>query len=89
MVDNFWYLPDEGKKATPLVVEFAFDYTAIKDSNDSNGSAGKLSLEQFPVSFVILVNALFYDLQNGKFVDLNTTKTKTEYAYQYSNNNTK
>lgn len=80
---NFWYLPDEGKKATPLIVEFAYDYAATQDSNDSTGSAGKLSLEQFPVSFVILVNSLFYDLQKGRFVDLNTTRTKTEYAYQY------
>ena len=81
---NFWYLPDEGKQVKPLIVEFAFDYAAKKVSNNANMSDRKLLLlEQFPVSFVSLVNALFHDLQKEKFVDLDTTKTKTEYAYHY------
>jgi hypothetical protein len=77
---NFWYLPGERKKATLLIVKFAFDCSA-KRSKITNES-GKLVLEQFPISFVSLINALFYDLQDGKFVHLNSKiKTKTEYAY--------
>ena len=47
MVDNFWYLPDEGKKATPLVVEFAFDYTAIKETSRFLCPKGRTEQEQY------------------------------------------
>jgi hypothetical protein len=78
---NFWYTPGEGKNATLLIVEFAFGYSAKKLKN-ADRSDGKSLLEQFPISFVSLVNALFYDLQEGRFVDRNSKiKTKTEYAY--------
>lgn len=81
---NFWYLPDQGKQSKPLIVEFAFDYTGKKASNNSKGSNGKmLLLEQFPISFVRFVDNLFKDVQKGKIVDLDATKTKTEFAYHY------
>jgi hypothetical protein len=41
---SFWYLPDEGKKEIPEIVEFSFYYYA-KEINKADRSKGKLYLE--------------------------------------------
>ena len=80
---SFWYLLDEGKKVIPEIVEFSFDYY-VKHVNKANRSNGKLYLEEFPLSLVRKTNDFYLSLlKEQEFVDLNTAKTKTEFAYTY------
>lgn len=77
---NFWYLPGEGLKEIPVIVEFAFDY----DANEHKKANESLSfLEQFPNPMVRGTNTLYLALQKEKIADLGVAKTKTEYAYEY------
>jgi hypothetical protein len=80
---SFWYLLDEGKKVIPEIVEFSFDYY-VKHVNKANRSNGNLYLEEFPLSLVRKTNDFYLSLlKEQEFVDLNTAKTKTEFAYTY------
>jgi hypothetical protein len=73
---NFWYLSDEQQNA--LIIEFTFDYKA-KDVVGSNQTL----LEEFPLSLIRNADELYLSLQKENIIDLDTSKTKTEYAYQY------
>ena len=78
---SFWYLPDEENKEIPEIVEFSFDYYT-KEVNKSNRSKGKLYLEEFPLALLRKTNDFYLSLlKEQEFVDLNTAKTKTEFAY--------
>lgn len=80
---SFWYLPDEDNKEIPEIVEFSFDYYT-KEVNKANRSKGKLYLEEFPLSLVRKTNDFYLALlKEQEFVDLNTAKTKTDFAYTY------
>ena len=70
---NFWYLPDE--KTIPLIVEFTFDYDAIKK--------GDPMIEEFPLSLVRNSYEFYHSLQDRRIVALDFSKTKTSFAYQY------
>ena len=70
---NFWYLPNE--ETRPLIVEFTFDYDAIK--------RGTSSMEEFPLSLVRNSYEFYHSLQDRRIVALDFSKTKTSFAYQY------
>lgn len=70
---NFWYLPNE--ETRPLIVEFTFDYDAIK--------RGRSSMEEFPLSLVRNSYEFYHALQDRRIVALDFSKTKTSFAYQY------
>jgi hypothetical protein len=75
---SFWYLP---KRETPEIIEFSFDYYA-KEKPD--GSDKNSFIEEFPISLVRKANDFYLALLNEhEFVDLKTSKTKTEFAYTY------
>ena len=65
------------------IVEFSFDYY-VNHVNKANRSNGNLYLEEFPLSLVRKTNDFYLSLlKEQEFVDLNTAKTKTEFAYTY------
>jgi hypothetical protein len=75
---NLWYLANGVKNAFPLIVELTFNYQAkIKSLKKET------SLEEFPISVVRKTNNLYHLLQKMDITEPNTTKTKTEYAYEY------
>ncbi len=79
---NFWYLLKETEKDIPVIIEFSFDYSA-KEKDGSN-ELNKNVLEVFPISLIRKVNDFYFSLfTNDEFVDLKTSKTKTEFAYNY------
>ncbi len=79
---SFWYLSKETEKNIPVIIEFSFDYYA-KGKDESN-ELNKNGLEEFPISLVRKVNDFYFSLfTNDEFVDFKTSKTKTEFAYQY------
>ncbi len=83
---NFWYLPKPKKEKMPLIVEFTYDYSAInkKEEEEKNKSNKvKISIEEFPLFVVRNTYELYSSLQDTKVVDLKSSKTKTEFAYQY------
>ncbi|MGB9169027.1 MAG: hypothetical protein WCB31_08890 [Nitrososphaeraceae archaeon] len=80
---NFWYLPK--KKRIPLIVEFTYDYSAInkKEEEKNKNNKMKISIEEFPLFLVRNTYEFYSSLQDTKVVDLKSSKTKTEFAYQY------
>jgi uncharacterized protein YjbK len=80
---NFWYLSK--KERIPLIVEFTYDYSAIKKRKVEKNKNNKLKtrIEEFPLSLVRNTYEFYNSLQNTKVVDLKSSKTKTEFAYQY------
>lgn len=74
---NFWYLPNDGR--IPLIVEFTFHYSAKKRKNDTD----KLLMEEFPFSLVQNAYEFYHALQDSRIVDLESSKTKTCFAYDY------
>jgi uncharacterized protein YjbK len=80
---NLWYLPK--KENIPLIVEFTYDYSAINKSKEEKNKNKKLkpTIEEFPISLVRNTYEFYSSLQNTKVVDLKSSKTKTEFAYQY------
>lgn len=81
---NFWYLPK--KEKMPLIVEFTYDYSAInkKEEGEKNkNNKMKIPIERFPLFLVRNTYELYSSLQDTKVVDLKSSKTKTEFAYQY------
>ena len=76
---NFWYQTDGKKNDNPLIIEFSFGYTT-KEKNKSNELDIK-ALEEFSI-LVRKSNDFYFRLFNqDEFVDLKTSKTKTEFAY--------
>jgi hypothetical protein len=71
---SMWYLSDKDK--SPAIVELDFDCNA-QETAESN----QISLEEFPLSLIKNVNNLYSSLQRETFVDLDISKTKTEFAY--------
>ena len=43
----------------------------------------KILIEEFPISLVKNTYEFYSSLQNTKVVDLKSSKTKTEFVYQY------
>jgi hypothetical protein len=79
---NFWYLSKETEKDIPVIIEFSFDYHA--KGKDKLNALNKNGLEEFSISLVKKINDFYFSLfTNDEFVDLKTSKTKTEFAYQY------
>lgn len=80
---NLWYLPKKGK--IPLIVEFTYDYSAINKSKEEKNKNNKLkpTIEVFPIFLVRNTYEFYNSLQNTKVVDLKSSKTKTEFAYEY------
>jgi uncharacterized protein YjbK len=74
---NLWYLPDDER--IPLIVEFTFDYSAKKRKNDTD----KLLMEEFPFSLVQNAYEFYHALQDSRIVDLESSKTKTCFVYNY------
>jgi hypothetical protein len=70
---NFWYSPNE--KRLPLVAEFTFDYDA--------NNRGTSLMEEFPLSLVSKSYEFYHALQDRRIVSLDSSKTKTSFAYQY------
>lgn len=74
---NLWYLP--GDERIPVIVEFTFDYSAKKRKN----SIDKLLMEEFPLSLVQNAYEFYHALQDSRIVDLESSKTKTCFVYDY------
>jgi hypothetical protein len=82
---NFWYLSK--KERLPLIVEFTYDYSA-KNKNKGKWEKNKNNklktrIEEFPLSLVRNTYEFYNSMQNTKVVDLKSSKTKTEFAYQH------
>lgn len=76
-VINVWYGPEP--ETEPLIVEFTFDYGAKKVS-----SQDKILLEEFPLKLVKNIYAFYSAIQDRRIVDLDSSKTKTAFAYNLS-----
>ena len=76
---NLWYSADKEDKI--LIVEFTFKCKASKQDNDKEKDKGVL-LEKYPKKLVLGASQFYESLQKDEnIVDLDTTKTKTDYAY--------
>jgi len=82
---NFWYpQKDDKDKKNPLIIEFSFDYKSKDKKNKSKGSSNEKILEEFRISLVRKINDFYLGLFKQKdFIDLKTSKTKTEFAYEW------
>jgi len=80
---NFWYLSK--KQSVPLIVEFTYDYSAKNNGKGEKNKNNKLKtqIEEFPLSLVRNTYDFYNSMQDTKVVDLKSSKTKTEFAYQY------
>lgn len=80
---NFWYLSK--KERIPLIVEFTYNYSAKNKGKWEKNKNNKLKtrIEEFPLSLVRNTYEFYNSMQNTKVVDLKSSKTKTEFAYQY------
>ena len=80
---NFWYLSK--KERIPLIVEFTYDYSAKNKGKWEKNKNNKLKtrIEEYPLSLVRNTYEFYNSMQNTKVVDLKSSKTKTEFAYQY------
>ena len=75
---NLWYSTNSVKNSLPLIVEFTFDYEAKKQSEKTESL-----LEEFPLTVARTTNYFYHLLQDKEIADLNTTKTKTDFAYKH------
>ena len=75
---NLWYSTNSVKNSLPLIVEFTFDYEAKKQSEKTESL-----LEEFPLTVARTTNNFYHLLQDKEIADLNTTKTKTDFAYKH------
>lgn len=72
---SFWYF-DQAREGAPLIVEFSFDYDALKPKE-----FGEAVLEEFPRNAVVASRTVFEALQRQSgWVNRDAT-TKTAYAY--------
>ena len=80
---NFWYLPK--KESIPLIVEFTYDYSAINKRKEEKNKNNKMKtrIEEFPICLVGNTYEFYNSLQDTKVVAIKSSKTKTEFAYQY------
>ena len=76
---SMWYIPSKDKG--PVIVELDFDCDAQEVSEPN-----QLSLEEFSLPLIKSVNGLYLSLQKESIVDLTTSNTKTEFAYDYGLN---
>ena len=74
---NLWYLPNDER--IPLIVEFTFDYKTNKRKDNTD----KLLMEEFPLSRIRRAYEFYHALQDSRIVDLESSKTKTCFAYDY------
>lgn len=81
---NFWYLPYNKEEKNPKIIEFSFDFNAKDKRNKSKGSSNEKILKEFHISLVRKINDFYLGLFKQKdFLDLRTSKTKTEFAYEW------
>lgn len=84
---NLWYSPKN--KGKPVIVEFTYDYAAIKKKEEGKEQnkgkkKEKILIEEFPFSLVRNTYQFYNSLQNRKkIVDLKSSKTKTDFVYKY------
>ncbi|HEX2405990.1 MAG TPA: hypothetical protein VHJ38_02175 [Nitrososphaeraceae archaeon] len=84
---NLWYSPKN--KGKPVIVEFTYDYAAIKKKEEGKEQKKgkkkeKILIEEFPFSLVRNTYQFYNSLQNRKkIVDLKSSKTKTDFVYKY------
>ena len=73
---NLWYSPTE--EETLLIVEFTFKYKATKQDKDK-----EMLLEKYPKKLVLGASRFYKSLQKrNDIVDLDTTRTKTDFVYK-------
>lgn len=72
---NLWYSSAEQEK--PMIVEFTFNYKA-KNHDEQK----EMLLEEYSHTLVTRAGAFYKSLRMEDVVDLNTTKTKTDFVYQ-------
>lgn len=72
---NLWYLSAE--QETPMIVEFTFNYEAKKQDIEN-----ETLLEEYPHSLITGAGTFYKSLRMEDVVDLDTTKTKTDFVYQ-------
>ena len=73
---NLWYSPMEDEK--PLIIEFTFKCKATKQDKDN-----EMFLEKYPKKLVLGASKFYESLQKcNNIIDLDTTRTKTDYVYQ-------
>ena len=77
---NLWYSPTDNEK--PLIIEFTFRCKAKKQDKDKDKD-NEMFLEKYPKKLVLGVTKFYESLQKcNNIIDLDTTKTKTDYVYQ-------
>ena len=66
-------------------MEFTYDYSAKNKGKWEKNKNNKLKtrIEEYPLSLVRNTYEFYNSMQNTKVVDLKSSKTKTEFAYQY------
>jgi hypothetical protein len=75
---NLWYSPTEDEK--PLIIEFTFKCKATKHDKDKDEET---FLEKYPKKLVLGASKFYESLQKcNNIIDLDTTKTKTDFVYQ-------
>lgn len=77
---NLWY--SDKNVTIPLIVEFTYDYSAISKVKNLKNRI-RTSMEQFPLPLVRNTYEFYSSFQDSRIVDLKSSKTKTEFAYQY------
>lgn len=77
---NLWYLENSNKNINPLIVEMTFNYASKEESE-----RGSARLEEFALGVVRKTNSFYGLIQDDEIADLHTTKTKTEFAYEFKN----
>ena len=78
---SLWYLSENGENYIPKIIELSFNcYWKEKDKKY------KIRLEEFPMSLIGSTDKFYLGLfEKEEFVDLNSAKTKIEFAYSCHN----
>ena len=78
---SLWYLSENGENYIPKIIELSFNcYAKEKDKKY------KIRLEEFPMSLIGSTDKFYLGLfEKEEFVDLNSAKTKIEFAYSCHN----
>ena len=79
---SIWYLPNDS--SIPCIVEFDIDVEAEKPSNENDNN----KLKEFPQSKIGEIDELYKKWQdeNIGITDLETSKTKTRFVYEWKHN---
>jgi hypothetical protein len=76
---NLWY--SKGEK--PLIIEFTFKCEATKSTDKDKDKDKEMILEQYPKKLALGASKFYESLQKcNKVIDLDTSKTKTDYVYR-------